>query len=65
MLYALRSMASALSVFMRLFSSNAVSINDSNTVRAKREKVMNRRDGEGIEKEEDSNENAHKIMQEW
>ena len=31
-LYALKSMASALSVFMRLFSSNAVSINDSNTV---------------------------------
>jgi hypothetical protein len=74
MLYALKSIASALSVFMRLFSSNAVSINDSNTVQVMREKMMNMRDGEekkvmnvsdgkGIEKGEDSKENAHKIVE--
>ena len=34
-LYALKSIASALSVFIRLFSSSAVSISDSNTVRKK------------------------------
>ena len=64
MLYALKSMASALSVFMRLFSSKAVSINDSNTVQVKRKKMTNMRDGGGTEKEEDSNENTQKIMEE-